>query len=81
MVAENTEVTRMMESLVADNEALKRDIAEAQNLLTESREDNRQLRDEVEELKASMAVPPEGMCQSSHNLYRSSILLLLENLI
>ena len=51
----------MMESLVADNEALKRDIAEAQNLLTESREDNRQLRDEAEELKAGVAIVPDGM--------------------
>ena len=29
-----------MESLVADNEALKRDVAELQNILAEAREDN-----------------------------------------
>ena len=38
-----------MESLVADNEALKRDIAELQNLLAESREDVRALREEMED--------------------------------
>lgn len=42
-----------MESLVADNEALKRDIAELQNLLVEAREDVRTLREEVEESRAS----------------------------
>ena len=46
-------VTQFMESLVADNEALKRDIAELQNLLTESREDVRILREEIEEAKAN----------------------------
>ena len=45
-----------MESLVADNEALKRDIAELQNLLAESREDVRALREEMEE--ARVHVPP-----------------------
>lgn len=40
-----------MESLVADNEALKRDIAELQNLLVEAREDVRTLREEVEECR------------------------------
>ena len=42
----------MMESLVADNEALKRDVAELQNLLTESREELRTLQEEVEETRA-----------------------------
>lgn len=38
---------------MADNEALKRDIAELQNLLVEAREDVRTLREEVEESRAS----------------------------
>ena len=50
-----------MESLVADNEALKRDVAELQNLLVESREDSRVLRDEFDELKAHVPSLPEGM--------------------
>ncbi|KLO06579.1 hypothetical protein SCHPADRAFT_917500 [Schizopora paradoxa] len=59
VVAENPEVERVMESLVADNEALKRDVAELQNLLVESREDSRVLRDEVEELQAHVPSLPE----------------------
>ena len=54
-VTDQPEVTDVMESLVADNEALKRDIAELQNLLAESREDVRTLREEMEE--ARMHVP------------------------
>ena len=42
-----------MESLVADNEALKRDVAELQNLLAEAREDVKTMREEVEEVRAS----------------------------
>ncbi len=49
-----------MESLVADNEALKRDVAELQNLLVESKEDARLLRDEVDELNAHVPALPEG---------------------
>lgn len=52
-------MTQVMESLVADNEALKRDIAELQNLLAESREDVRMLRDEVEESRAQVPSGPE----------------------
>lgn len=39
---------------MADNETLKRDIAELQNLLLESRDDVRTLRDELEERRALM---------------------------
>ncbi|THH05088.1 hypothetical protein EW145_g5054 [Phellinidium pouzarii] len=53
VISDNPEVTQVMESLVADNEALKRDIAELQNLLTEAREDVRMLREEVEETRAA----------------------------
>lgn len=42
----------MLESLVADNETLKRDVAELQNLLVEARDDVRTLRDELEDHRA-----------------------------
>ncbi|KAI8982749.1 hypothetical protein BD414DRAFT_490998 [Trametes punicea] len=51
--AQDTEVTKVLESLVADNEALKRDNAELQKLLSASREDLRSLQDELEERRAS----------------------------
>ncbi len=57
-----------MESLVADNKALKRDIAELQNLLTEYREDVRLLREEVEESKANMHPMTEGTEQFCENV-------------
>ncbi|KZV86382.1 hypothetical protein EXIGLDRAFT_724824 [Exidia glandulosa HHB12029] len=47
------EVTQILESLVADNELLKKDTAELQNLLAEAREDSRAMRDELEEAKAA----------------------------
>lgn len=43
----------MLESLVADNEALKRDNAELQNLLATTREDFHSLQEELEERRAS----------------------------
>jgi hypothetical protein len=43
----------MLESLVAANEALKRDSREMQQLLSESREDSRALQEELEEFRAS----------------------------
>ena len=62
---EDAEFTRVLESLVSENEALKHDNAELQNLLADSREDIRALREEVEEQRAA-AVPnpdlqPEGL--------------------
>ena len=60
LVSESPEVNRVMESLVADNEALKRDIAELQNLLVESREDARGLREEAEEMKANVSTGVGG---------------------
>lgn len=50
---DDPEVMKVLESLVADNEALKRDSAELQNLLAESREDLRALQEEMEERRAS----------------------------
>ena len=49
---DDTDVMKVLESLVADNEALKRDNAELQNLLVESREDLRALQEEVQERRA-----------------------------
>ncbi|KZT06528.1 uncharacterized protein LAESUDRAFT_181974 [Laetiporus sulphureus 93-53] len=49
---DDAEVTKVLESLVADNEALKRDNAELRNLLAEAREDLRSLQEEVEERRA-----------------------------
>ena len=43
----------MLESLVADNEALKHDYAEVQNSLSETREDLRALQEAVEERRAN----------------------------
>ena len=43
----------MLETLVTDNEMLKRDGEELQRLLSESREDFRALQEELDELRAS----------------------------
>ncbi|KAL1747263.1 hypothetical protein HDZ31DRAFT_32388 [Schizophyllum fasciatum] len=51
--AEHEEMTKVLESLVSDNEILKRDNAELQRLLTESREDLHTLQEELEEQKAA----------------------------
>ncbi|KAI0737703.1 hypothetical protein C8Q80DRAFT_1294198 [Daedaleopsis nitida] len=50
---QDTEVTQVLESLVADNEALKRDNAELQNLLAAEREELHTLQEELEERRAS----------------------------
>ncbi|TBU46395.1 hypothetical protein BD309DRAFT_954190 [Dichomitus squalens] len=49
----DAEVTKVLESLVADNEALKRDNAELQNLLGAEREELHSLQEELEERRAS----------------------------
>lgn len=43
----------MLESLVEDNEALKRDNSELQHFLADSREDLRTLQEELDEQRAS----------------------------
>jgi hypothetical protein len=58
-MSEDGEVMKVLESLVADNENLKRDTAELQNLLADAREDIRTLQEEIEEHRA--AVPFTGM--------------------
>ncbi|KAG6849386.1 hypothetical protein H0H93_008893 [Arthromyces matolae] len=49
---EQNELTNVLESLVADNEILKRDNAEIYDMLTESREELHALQEEVEEFRA-----------------------------
>ncbi|CAL1700090.1 unnamed protein product [Somion occarium] len=52
-MVDETEITKVLESLVADNEALKHDYAEVQNLLAETREDLRALQEEIDERRAN----------------------------
>jgi len=52
-MVDQTELTKVLESLVDDNEVLKRDNAELQSLLAESREDLHALQEEVEEQRAN----------------------------
>ena len=52
---------KILESLVADNENLKHDNAELQNLLAEAREDVRTLTEEVEEHRARLPLRSNGM--------------------
>jgi len=64
-VAQNTEsqdkeFVQMLESLASENEALKHGNAEMQNLLNDSREEIRTLREEVEEHRAASASPLPG---------------------
>jgi energy-coupling factor transporter ATP-binding protein EcfA2 len=47
------EITRILESLVQDNETLKHDNGELQQLLTDTREDFASLQEEHEEYKAN----------------------------
>lgn len=47
----------MLEALVEDNESLKRDNAELQHMLTETREDVNALQQEVDEQRANP--PPQ----------------------
>lgn len=52
-LTEDSGVSKVLESLVADNESLKRDSTELQHLLDETREELRTLQEEVEEHRAS----------------------------
>ncbi|KIK64794.1 hypothetical protein GYMLUDRAFT_56777 [Collybiopsis luxurians FD-317 M1] len=59
-LSENSELTKVLESLVDDNEGLKRDNAELQALLTESRDDLHALQQEVEEQRANIPINPRS---------------------
>lgn len=56
IASEQTELTKVLESLMNDHEALKRDTAELQHFLAESREEIHALQEEVEEYRAN--APP-----------------------
>ena len=60
-MSENPEITTILEKLVADGEALKRDNAELQNLLTESRSELRALTEEVQEYRAGASPIHPGL--------------------
>ena len=53
VASEQTELTKVLESLMEDNEVLKRDSAELQHFLAESREEILALQEEVEEHRAN----------------------------
>lgn len=55
VASENPEITNILEQLVADGEALKRDNAELQNLLAESRSELRTLSEEMQEYRAAVS--------------------------
>lgn len=59
-LAAQTGITEVLESLVNDNEALKRDNAELQHLLMESREEIHVLQEEVEEQRANPPPRTDG---------------------
>ncbi|KDQ15443.1 hypothetical protein BOTBODRAFT_173928 [Botryobasidium botryosum FD-172 SS1] len=52
LAPDDSEAMHVLESLVADNEALKRDNKELQSILAETREDVQSLREEVDEQRA-----------------------------
>lgn len=54
------EITRILESLVQDNETLKHDNDELQRLLSDSREDFASLQEEFEEYKANPPISRSG---------------------
>ncbi|KAF5334399.1 hypothetical protein D9611_013522 [Ephemerocybe angulata] len=58
--AEQDGLTSVLETLVNDNDVLKRDNAELQRLLTESREDLHVMQEEVEEQRANMYPLPRS---------------------
>ncbi|KAH9927068.1 uncharacterized protein BXZ73DRAFT_49175, partial [Epithele typhae] len=57
---QDSEVTKVLESLVADNEVLKRDNAELQNLLAQEREEIHTLQEELEERRAGDTLSARG---------------------
>ncbi|KAG6919755.1 hypothetical protein DXG01_001589 [Tephrocybe rancida] len=74
-LVEQTELTAVLESLVSDNEILKRDNAELQSMLTESREEIHALQEEVEEHRAKppSVISRAGTPQMRHPFVSSSV--------
>lgn len=66
----------MLESLVGDNETLKRDNAELQHLLAESREDLHSLQEELEEQRVNTPSRAGGKRILYEVLHRFIILLV-----
>ncbi|KAF8872758.1 hypothetical protein BD779DRAFT_1571794 [Infundibulicybe gibba] len=71
LMAEHLEITKVLESLVNDNEALKHDNAELQHLLAESRDDLHALQEEVDEQRASRSGVETPL--SRQNFYPGSV--------
>ncbi|KAJ7461929.1 hypothetical protein FB451DRAFT_475703 [Mycena latifolia] len=63
---EQPELTSVLETLVDDNETLKRDNAELQTLLADAREDCRALQEEVEDQRVNPPPPRSGAATPSH---------------
>jgi regulator of replication initiation timing len=76
-LAEETEIMKVLESLVEDNEGLKRDNAELQHLLTEAREDYHSLKEEVEEQRANQPSHGPSISTDSECCVPTSILQLI----
>ncbi|KAF8338496.1 hypothetical protein F5887DRAFT_1238226 [Amanita rubescens] len=55
------ELAKVLESLVNDNEIIKRDNAELQQLLSDCREDFHALQEEVEEQRLNQELPPRAL--------------------
>jgi regulator of replication initiation timing len=69
--AEQDGLTSVLETLVNDNEVLKRDNAELQRLLAESREDHHAMQEELEEQRANMYPIPRSGRESTQFRYRA----------
>ncbi|KAF9480191.1 hypothetical protein BDN70DRAFT_877945 [Pholiota conissans] len=71
---EQDELTRVLESLVQDNEILKHDNNELQHLLSESREDLHAIQEELEEQRANQLLPRSGAnTPNSRHFHNSSV--------
>ncbi|KAJ7621442.1 hypothetical protein FB45DRAFT_754104 [Roridomyces roridus] len=65
-LSEQPELVSVLETLVDDNETLKRDNAELQTLLADAREDCRALQEEVEDQRVNPPPPRSGASTPSH---------------
>ncbi|KAJ7620065.1 hypothetical protein FB45DRAFT_1006753 [Roridomyces roridus] len=65
-LSEQPELASVLETLVDDNETLKRDNAELQTLLADAREDCRALQEEVEDQRVNPPPPRSGASTPSH---------------
>ncbi|KAF8645505.1 hypothetical protein AX16_007790 [Volvariella volvacea WC 439] len=71
---DDSEIIKVLESLVNDNDALKRDTAELQNLLTDAREEIHALQEEVDEQRANTFQFGVGMASPiARHLHTNSV--------